>query len=474
MPQLVSILALLVYFVILIYLGFKDRQAKSSSDYFFAGQKLPFWALSITFIASWWGAGSALSSADLAFAEGLGAFWYYGVPVLLSSLMIFLLSGAIRRLPYKTQGEMMEARYSPLIGRLISWFILLFMTFAAASQVVGVGKFFSDYLNISYEAAAIIGTSIVVCYSLFGGFRGVVLTDIIQFVLLLLSALIVFFAAWKHAPGLGEIAEIAARRGNADYLAFFSRWQDYVAYVLSFSLAWAVQANIWQRVTAAKSVRDARLMSFLSFILFIPLYLIVVWTGIFAIASYSEVPVAGIIPALVSNQLSPVLASLVFVGISAAIMSTMDSLINTGALSLTVDLWQKHGNAAVRSSRLATALVSGVALLIGLKIRSILEITWIASDFITTGTLIPLVMGFVWRRGNSKGALASIIVGFLYTIFHLAVSLGMPIDLPYELHSAGQIGLGLAISLTTYILFSLLTPAEYERADAFIKFTMKK
>ena len=46
--------------------------------------------LSVTFIASWWGAGSAISTADLAYSEGLGAFWYYGVPVLIATFLMML------------------------------------------------------------------------------------------------------------------------------------------------------------------------------------------------------------------------------------------------------------------------------------------------------------------------------------------------------------------------------------------------
>ncbi len=87
---------------------------KNFRGLFFAGRNLPFWALSITFIASWWGAGSMISTADLAFSEGLGAFWYYGVPVLLSSAIIAFIAPLIRKLGFYTQGEMLESRYSKL------------------------------------------------------------------------------------------------------------------------------------------------------------------------------------------------------------------------------------------------------------------------------------------------------------------------------------------------------------------------
>ncbi len=83
--QIISLIALLVYFAALLVVVTKEKKNQNVLDYFFAGRTLPFWALSITFVASWWGAGSALSTADLAFDDGLGAYWYYGVPVLIST-----------------------------------------------------------------------------------------------------------------------------------------------------------------------------------------------------------------------------------------------------------------------------------------------------------------------------------------------------------------------------------------------------
>ena len=193
--QIVSLIGLLLYFAILLFAVLKEKKNENVSDYFFGGRSLPFWALSITFIASWWGAGSALSTADLAFTDGIGAFWYYGMPVLFATGLIIVFSKAIRRVGYYTQGQMMEARYNKTVSYLTSIFIFVFMILSAASQMVGVGDFFGSYLGIKYEWAVLLGTSIVLIYSFFGGFRGVVLTDIVQFVLLLISSIVVFIAA---------------------------------------------------------------------------------------------------------------------------------------------------------------------------------------------------------------------------------------------------------------------------------------
>ena len=302
-------------------------------DFFFAGRTLPFWALSITFVASWWGAGSALSTADLAYSDGLGAFWYYGVPVLLSTLLMIFGAKAIRRVGYLTQGNMMEARYSPTVSRIFSVMILIFMTFSAASQMVGVGNFFGTYLGLNYELAVLAGTGIVLIYSMFGGFRGVVLTDIIQFVLLLISAIAVFLVAMSHSGGFTEIRAAAALAGKQDYMSLTAGASKYATYVITFGCAWMIQANVWQRISAARTTSDARKMAVLSFFAYIPLYLIVVLTGMAGITMFDSLPEGGIVTSIVMNHMSPALGALVFVGISAAIMSTMDSLINTGAIA---------------------------------------------------------------------------------------------------------------------------------------------
>ncbi len=468
--QILSLVGLVIYFAGLLFAVTREKKNAGVLDYFFAGRSLPFAALSITFIASWWGAGSALSTADLAFEDGLGAFWYYGVPVLLSTALMILGAKAIRRVGYLTQGAMMKSRYSPLVAKMVAVMILIFMTLTAASQMVGVGAFFGTYLGMNYEVAVFVGTGIVLVYSMFGGFRGVVLTDIIQFVLLLISAIVVFVIAMVSAGGFEGIAQAAAAQNKPEFMSFTAGAEKYMVYVITFGCAWMIQANVWQRISAAKNSKDAYKMTILSFVVYIPLYLIVVLTGMAGITMFDELPQGGVVSAIVTGYMPAVLGALVFVGISAAIMSTMDSLINTGAMTLSIDLNDKDKDerAKLAFSRLSTLLVTVVALVVSLFIRSILEISWIASDVITTGVFVPLIMGFFWRRGNSKGALSSMIVGLIYCVYNLLVSFGVPLPTAWEAQSAQQVIIGVALSFVIYVSVSLLTPPEYEKADAFI------
>lgn len=468
--QTTSLIGLLIYFAVLLFAVSKDKKSANVLDYFFAGRSLPFWALSITFIASWWGAGSALSTADLAYSDGLGAFWYYGVPVLLSTFLMILGAKAIRRVGYLTQGKMMAARYSPLVSKILSVMILIFMTFSASSQMVGIGNFFGTYLGLNYELAVLVGTGIVLIYSLFGGFRGVVLTDIIQFVLLLLSAIGVFVVAFTRAGGFPEISAAAALAGKDGYMSLTAGASKYAVYVITFGCAWMIQANVWQRISAARSDRDARKMAVLSFFAYIPLYLIVVFTGMAGLVLFDTLPQGGVVTAIVMDYMPPVLGAIAFVGISAAIMSTMDSLINTGAMTLAIDLntREEDEDRKLRFSRAATLLVTAAALVIALGIRSILEISWIASDVITTGVFVPMVAGFIWRRGNAKGAAASMCVGLSYCIYNLLIFLGIKLPAFWAVQSAGQVILGVALSALVYVTVSLCTKPEYQKADAFI------
>lgn len=467
--KIISLIGLVLYFAALLFAVTKEKKNENVEDFFFGGRSLPFWALSITFIASWWGAGSALSTADLAFSDGIGAFWYYGVPVLISTFLMIVGAKMIRRVGYFTQAQMMKARYNDKVAKFLAVMILIFMTFTAASQMVGIGDFFGSYLGLSYEFAIIIGTGIVLIYSMFGGFRGVVLTDIIQFVLLLISAIAVFIVAFTNSGGIDNVMQSISQLRDPSFTDFVGSAPKYLMYVITFGCAWVIQANVWQRISATRNNNDAKKMTVMSFFVYIPLYLIVVFTGMLAITLFDELPVGGVVSGIVLNYMPPLLGAVVFVGISAAIMSTMDSLINTAAMTLSMDLYPdgKSEKQRLNFSRYATLGVTLVALLISLRIQSILEVSWIASDIITTGVFVPLVLGFFSKRGNSNGALASMMVGLTFSLYNLLISFGINLPSFWELHSAQQVILGVGLSFVTYYVVSLLTKPEYEKAEAF-------
>ncbi|MDG4951441.1 sodium:solute symporter family protein [Weeksellaceae bacterium KMM 9724] len=471
----IIIIFLAIYILGIIGVGIWNRKSSDSEDYFLASRNLPAWLLAITFVASWWGGGSAIDLVDHAHRNGLSSFWIYGVPVLIATALMFIFARGIRNIGTISQPQLMAERYNSKVALLLTIFIIIFMVIAAAVQVIVIGRFFHAFFDISYEMGAITGTLIVLTYSLFGGFRGVVLTDFLQFLFFLFTAIFLFFLTYNQSGGLEMVKETAVLNNKPGYTSFFNNVGDNLAYVITFGTSWMIQANIWQRISAAKKSSDARKMMALSFLAFIPLYLMVTYTGMFSTLLYESVPKAGIIPDLISNIPNPILSSILFVGLCAAIMSTMDSLVNTGALSLTVDVYQKYINPNLSSlhsvlvGRFATLLMCGLALLIALKIQSVLTISWIGADFLTSGAFIPLVFGFLWLRGTSKAAFISMLFGLIFSSYNLMVALGVDLPVAWEIASVTQALIGISVSLILFVTVSLFTKNDTEKAKAFIE-----
>jgi SSS family solute:Na+ symporter len=368
----------------------------------------------------------------------------------------------------------MEERYNATVAFLLTIFIVLFMVIGAAVQVIVVARFFHSFYDVSYEMGAVIGTAIVLLYSLFGGFKGVVLTDLLQFIFFLITGILLCYMMYDQSGGLAAVEQHAIANDRARYTSFFSGVSDNLAYVITFGTSWMIQANIWQRISAARKPMDAKKMMIISFFAFIPLYLMVTYTGMFASVLYDSVPSGGIVPDMIRQISHPVLSATLFVGLSAAIMSTMDSLINTGALSLTVDIYKRYINVDASQERLVligrvtTLMIGCVALLIALQIQSVLTISWIASDFLTTGAFIPLVLGFVWKRGTSRAATCSMVFGLIFSSYNLLAALGLPFPIYWEVASAKQAIIGILLSLIIYMSVSLLEKPDSQKAEAFI------
>jgi SSS family solute:Na+ symporter len=473
--QLISILLLLLYFSGIMFIVLRSKASKNTEDYFLAGRQLPFWALAVTFIASWWGGGSAIDLVDHGFNQGISSFWIYGMPVLFSTFLMYLFSKAIRKIGTITQPQLMELRYNKTVALLLSILILVFMILGVATQAVVIGKFFQAFFDVDYKIAALAGTGIVLLYSFFGGFKGVVVTDIIQFVFLLVAAIVLFIFAYNHSGGFQRVHEIAIASDKPEFFSFFHNLSNNFVFIITFGCSWMIQANIWQRISATKTPTDAKKMMALAFVVFIPLYLIVTLTGVLSLGLFDSVPEGGIVPAIIIQYMPIGLAAFIFLGLCSAIMSTMDSMINTGALVLSVDIFKNRFRPLAKplqmvwAGKISTVIIAFLGLLIALEIRSILKITWIGSDFLATGAFVPLVLAFIWKKGNSKAATASILFGLLFSTYNLLIALGVKLPTAWEIASVQQAGTGMVLSLLIFVFVSLISKPETEKAEAFIE-----
>jgi SSS family solute:Na+ symporter len=425
---------------------------KSLEDFFLASRNLPAFLVFFSLSASWFGSASILVSTDQAFTTGLSSFWVMGAPAILTVLLLaFLLTRPIRRLPIVSLPDLVEMRYGRAVRHMSSVLIIWYMAVLAASQMVAIGTFLKSFLGISYFWSLVLGTCVVLVYSIFGGFLSVAITDGLQFFLLVAGVFSLFFFL-SGQSSVKEISLYASELGNPHYFNIFFNFKENFLIVLSFTLAWTISPIAWQRIQAARSDSGARKGLFAASGTFFILYWIVVFIGMLSLPlSFSQGLDGPLLSEIISSKTGVLLGGILFVAIVAAVMSTMDTAINTGALSLTRDVFQQifprsQGKEIVLVGRLSTFFVGGMAFLVAIKFQSILETLGLASEIMAEGLFVPgIAMVFLRRRLPLAGFL-SLLLGGGYSIFGFLCELNLlalswpswPYSVPY--------GLGLSLA----------------------------
>lgn len=423
---------LIGYFVLILGVSFLfSRRMRSLEDFFLASRSLPAFLVFLSLAASWLGATSTLVSLDEAYAKGVSSFWVMGIPSVLTVLIFaFFLARPIRRLPIVTLPDLFELRYGRTVRHMTSLLIVWYMVLLAASQMVAVGNFLKTLLGTSYFAGLLLGTAVVLIYSVAGGFFSVVVTDGFQFFLLAAGITgLLFFLIGDSS--LSEVTASAVQLGKTGYFDFLFDLERNIWIALSFTLAWIISPIVWQRIQASRSEQEARMGLFSSGIAFLLFFGGIALIGILSLPLMSSIPQEGpLLSHLLTTRIGVILGGILFIGIIAAIMSTMDTAINTGAMSLTRDVLQQvlspdRLKDVVSASRLATVLVGLLAFLIATRMQGILETLGLASEIMTEGLFVPgIAMIFMRRRFPSAGFL-SLCLGGGYSIVGFLNQMGL-------------------------------------------------
>ena len=439
------------------------RRMGSLSDFFLAGRSLPAGLIFVSLTASWFGATSILVTTDEAFRTGISAFWIVGAPAVLTILVLAAgLVRPLRRLPIMTIPDLVELRYGRTVRHLASALIVWYMVMLAASQMVALGRFLTGFLGLPYIGCAALGAAVVLAYSAAGGLRSVVFTDIVQCALLVagIGGLAVFLAGQGAAGDMGRAIASAGREG---YLSPFRDFGTSALTTLSFTLAWTISPIALQRIRAGRSERAARTGLLAAAGSLFLLYAAVVLCGILALPLFSgNAPADTLLTAVIRTKAGWVLGGMLFVAVLAALLSTMDTAINTGAMTLTRDVVEQvRPRAAARPvlvSRLATVAVGAAAFLVASGFRDILRTIGLASEIMAEGFFIPgMAMIFMKRRAPLAGFLSLVLGGGFSVLSFLGALGALPIGLPVWPHSVPY---GLALSAVGFAVGITLQPGK--------------
>ena len=432
------------------------RRMRDLADFFLAGRTLSAGLIAMSLTASWFGATSILVTTDEAFRSGLRALWIVGAPAVLTVLVLAVfLVRPLHRFPVMTIPDLVELRYGRTVRHLASALIVWYMIMLAASQMVALGRFLGPFLGLPYLVCLALGTAVVLAYSTSGGLRAVVFTDVVQLVLLVagIGGLIAFLGGRATLAGAGASA---AALGKDGFLSPFRDLGTSLLMTLSFTLAWTISPIALQRIQAARGIRAARTGLFATAAMLGGLYAGVVMAGVLALPLFAaDVPGGSLLPALIAGRTGPILGGLLFAAVLAAILSTMDTAVNTGALTLVRDVIGQLGGGAgdnrpVRTSRLATLAVGAAAFLVASEFRSILQTIGLASEIMAEGLFIPgMAMIFMKRRAPLAGLLG-LVLGAAFSVLSFLGSLhALPFTLPAW---PGSVPFGLAASAAGFVV----------------------
>lgn len=462
----------IAYLLVLLGIGLlarrvTNRQAATTAkaymlEYYLAGRKLGWVALLFTTAATFYSAGTFIGAPGLAFDAGY--VWPLAVaPQHLAMAVLFLLTGAkfaivARKLGFITPLDFFRARYrNDLVVYIGALATLFFLIVYIAPQFVGGARIFESATGLPYKYTLIIFLVVVSGYTLYGGFRAVVMTDILQGVMMTIGAIALWVFVIARVGNLQPVHENIAETNPELLHLGAGAFAIVITGYFTFSLSGVAQPQIMLRAMAYRTSKDmyrAVVVGVLVVTLFSSTFMIlgVISRGLFPDLETPDLA----IPQLILTYVPSALAGLVLAAPVAAVMSTIDSmlLLNTSVVAKDIYVNYINKNASIKQvkvvSMVAGIVMTLIVLYLTLEPPAFLETLVIyALGGLTATFWAPLIFGLYWKRGNKYGALASMLAGIpAYVLIDRLVDTG---DL-------GAVVIALPISIVLFVTASLLTP----------------
>ncbi|BCX49837.1 solute:sodium symporter family transporter [Haloferula helveola] len=454
-----------LYFCLLVGIVYwSSKQQKSTADYFLAGRHAGWFVVGCSIFASNIGSEHIVGLAGSGANNGLAqAHWEMQGWVLLLLAWFFVpfyYSSGVFTMP-----EFLEKRFDARSRWVLSIVSLIAYIFTKVSVTVYAGAIvFQTLLPDTFqfgppeqwaENAFWVGafTTVILTgiYTIFGGLRAVIYTEVAQTAVLLVgSAFITLFGLGKLG-GWSEL--VATAKPNAEAFALWRPLSDLnfpwlgvmIASVIIGVWYWCTDQYIVQRTLASKDLKNARrgaiwggaLKIFPVFIFLVPG--MIGWAlhqkGAIVIPTDGEGNLAGdtIFPTMVASLLPLGLRGLVVAGLMSALMSSLASLFNSCATLFTVDIYDKlrpgqSETKLVRVGRIATIVVVGFGLIwipvmkvISEKSKGLYDYLQNFQGFLAPPIFAVFILGLFVKRVNASGAFVGLLTGFIAGMFKLTV-----------------------------------------------------
>lgn len=448
---LAAMLAVGVYFM---------RKNKTTEDYFVGGRNLNSLHIGLSVVATDVGGGFSIGLGGLGFTMGLSGSWLLFTGLLgawLSGvLLIPRVSDLARKKGFLSFPQFLEYIFDKrvaLIAGIIS--AIGYLGFTSSQILAGAKLASSTFDGLSINRALLVMGVIAIVYTVIGGIKAVIYTDTIQWIILMVGLV---FVALPFA--YFEIGGMETIRATLDpgFLSLTSvSWQQIVNWMFTIIPIWFIGMTLYQRIYAAKDTKTAQKGWFIAGLFEYPLMAFIgVILGMFSRVALENDLLPGYnsinldaemgLPVLLKTILPVGFLGIVLSAYFSAIMSTADSCLMASSANIVTDVLKKHkSKRSLRYSQITTLVIGVMALLLALKMTSVLELMLHSYSFMVSGMFIPVLVALFSKSPNTTGALVSMITGGTITLILIISDIALPLGLDANLF-------GIAFSLLSYFM----------------------
>ena len=428
---------LMVYIAMTIAIGVRAKA--TTLDKFIRGDRLGTRALVATIVSTFYGASAVLGGVSLTYQMGLGAIWFM-VPFYLGNVVVVLLLKKIAGSERYTLPDFLGDFYGREFA--IASSILLATLCLIPEEIIAGGKILSMFTSMPVGMAMGIMAFVLIVPVAIGGMRADVMTDIVQFALMLFTLGIMVPLVFVFSLRLDLTSGIPA--GYFNPLSYISVQEIAVFFILLFFLP-ITSAPLYQRFFASESEACSRKSVLYSIAIWMAIDSIIVLCGFAALRLFPDLADPDMSLIALGTALPVAVKGIFFVGLLAAIMSTVNSFLQSGASSLAYDVFRHFrpvtGEGQLLAlSRLFVIVLGLLSLILALWFQMIVPALLFTLSMWTAGILVPTLAALMGWRLRKDTALYSLLGGALSS---LAWKIVQPFDV-----DALFIGLGFSLLVT--------------------------
>lgn len=414
-------LAFICYFLVVgLVAVIASRRERVAADYFLAGRQLPWWLIGISLIASNISTEHFVGMAGSAVDFGLAIASYEWMAAITLVIVARWLLPKYLAHGITTMPEYLEKRFDARSRQWLAIYMLLAYVFVAMATVLYSGGL---ALQTIFDMPLGWGITILAvfagAYTAYGGLKAVVWSDLIQGSMLLLGGLLVTVLGLQ---AIGGWDTLMAQAGDKFHTVLPLDHPELPWFAIFFGGLWIANLFYWgcnqfitQRMLGAKNLTQGRYGIVFAAYLKLLIPFIIVIPGIIAWVLYSsELPRSDMAYPLLIDRLLPTgLTGLMFAALLAAIMSSLDSMLNSAATIFTIDIYQRqlrpdssqrHLIAVGRVSTVVFLVIAAAfspLLLRFDRIFSYIQEFW---GLITPGVAVVFLGGLFWKRATASAA----------------------------------------------------------------------